>query len=274
MRYSLNSKFYFTLLALFILTGSYSFVDAQSMQLALEGPEWNNINVYPVTGRTGILVKQKLSFGEYKTNVVKRSWTKGSTVTSGLTSGIPTDHDYRKIITADHIKKKQTLSFVLQDSAGSKAEAYCVSDFKGMDFNIGNSSVSIINLLGDVAGIGGTSSSYFYVQIYTDEGDSPWHLILDNQAAQVDPKLYQAKLAKSATEFYTITSDSRVKSKKGKIGNMPFGSGGFQIRNSTGEPVAAVSMIDKGVVYLKPVSPEERIILASACTALLLQEQI
>jgi len=38
--------------------------------------------------------------------------------------------------------------------------------------------------------------------------------------------------------------------------------------------LAAVSMIDKGVVYLTPLSPEEKILLSGVCAALLLQEQI
>jgi exoribonuclease II len=38
--------------------------------------------------------------------------------------------------------------------------------------------------------------------------------------------------------------------------------------------VAAVSLIDKGMIYLAKTSVEERFLLANACAALLLQEQI
>jgi len=38
--------------------------------------------------------------------------------------------------------------------------------------------------------------------------------------------------------------------------------------------VAAVSLIDNGMVYLGRTTPEERFLLANACTALLLQEEI
>jgi hypothetical protein len=55
---------------------------------------------------------------------------------------------------------------------------------------------------------------------------------------------------------------------------MPFGSAGFEIRNKDGKALAAVSMIDNGVVYLSDISPEEKILLSGVCAALLLQEQI
>lgn len=55
---------------------------------------------------------------------------------------------------------------------------------------------------------------------------------------------------------------------------MPFGSAGFEIRNQDEAPVAAVSLIDKGVVYLKELTDREKTLLANACAALLLQEQL
>jgi hypothetical protein len=46
---------------------------AQSMKLALTGEEWKDVSEYTVKGRHGILINQKLSFGEYKTLLVDRS---------------------------------------------------------------------------------------------------------------------------------------------------------------------------------------------------------
>lgn len=245
----------------------------QNMQLALDAPEWAGVKAHPVKGRTGVLIKQKISFGDIFTTEIKRSWTRGSSVTTGFTIGIPTDHDYRKLITTDYIDKKQTLFISLQDSAGALANAYCVSRFSARDFNIGNNSVSLLNLAGDLFGAGVSSESLFYVQIYT-EGESPWHLVLDNEASQRAPATYRTRLLKSDSRFYTIIPDSRVKSRKGKVANMLFGAAGFQFRDPDGNAVAAVSMIDKGVIYLKELTVQERIVIAAAATALLLQEQI
>lgn len=244
---------------------------AQSMHLAFD----ESAGVFPsyeVKGRNGILIKQKLSFADFRTSQVRRSWTKGSSVTTGLTLGIPTDRDYRKLITTEHVNKNQTLFFEFRDSTGLSADVYCISKFKSRDFNVGNSPVSVVNILGDIAGVGQKSSSFYYVQIYTKDGS--WHLILDNEAAQREPERYAGKLAKSENEFYSIVPHSKIKNRKGKVGTMPFGSAGFQIRNQSGEVVAAVSLIDNGIVYLKDVPKEERILLGSAMAALLLQEQI
>ena len=54
------------------------------MKIALEGEEWVGVAEYPVKGRQGILINQKLSFGEYHTLLVDRSWTKGSSMMVGL----------------------------------------------------------------------------------------------------------------------------------------------------------------------------------------------
>ncbi|MBL7859851.1 MAG: hypothetical protein JNJ65_01735 [Cyclobacteriaceae bacterium] len=247
---------------------------SQSIKLSLDGTEWSDAVEYPVQGRQGILINQKLSFGEYHTLLVDRSWTKGSSSMMGLSQGLPTDQDFKKIITSEKVKKNQTLYFALADSLGNQARAYCITNFKSKDFTIGDNPNSVINLFGDILGIGDESSSTFYAMIYDAQATNRWELLIDNQEAQLNPKEYKGYLSKSKDEFYTIKPLSKVISKKGKVGTMPFGSAGFEIRNSNGVAIAAVSMIDKGVVYLTKVSPEERILLSGVCAALLLQEQI
>lgn len=247
---------------------------SQSIKLSLDGTEWSDAVEYPVQGRQGILINQKLSFGEYHTLLVDRSWTKGSSSMMGLSQGLPTDQDFKKIITSEKVKKNQTLYFALADSLGNQARAYCITNFKSKDFTIGDNPNSVINLFGDILGIGDESSSAFYAMIYDAQATNRWELLIDNQEAQLNPKEYKGYLSKSKDEFYTIKPLSKVISKKGKVGTMPFGSAGFEIRNSNGVAIAAVSMIDKGVVYLTNVSPEERILLSGVCAALLLQEQI
>lgn len=245
--------------------------NSQSMTLALEGDEWKNVKEYPVKGKDGIFKKESLSFGEYKSVAVDRSWTRGYEVTSGLTQGIPTDEFYKKIITTDHIDKKQFLYFSLTDNTGLQSQAYCMTQLQAKDFNIGNSDVSAFNLLLDLAGPGVSSSNVSRARIYDGVSGIGWDLLIDNQASQAKPKKYVGYLARNDHEYYTVTPTSNVKSKKGKTGKMPFGSAGFIIRRQDGKPVAAVSIIDKGVIYLMDTDPAERLLLASACTALLLR---
>ena len=98
-------------------------------------------------------------------------------------------------------------------------------------------------------------------------------MFIDNQAAVAQPKKYMGYLARNDTEFYTITPVTQVKNKKGKVGAMPFGSVGFEIRSKDGEALAAVSVIDNGIIYLKETDPQEQLLLASACAALLLRPE-
>jgi hypothetical protein len=247
---------------------------AQSMKLALTGEEWKDVSEYAVKGRQGILINQKLSFGEYKTLLVDRSWTKGSTVFSGFSYGIPTDAQFQKIIGSNRVKKNQTLYFSLQDSSGLQGRAYCVSKINSRDFIIGDNPNSPLNISSSWLEIGDKNSNTFYALIYDAEASTRWELLLDNVAVQEKPKSYAGYLIKSADEYYQIKPAQKVVTKKGKVNTIPFGSIGFEIFTKEGEPVAAVSMIDSGVVFLKPLTPEQRILLATTCAALLLQEQI
>jgi hypothetical protein len=259
-----------TIILLLISVTAYS----QSMKLALTGEEWNDVMEYAVKGRQGILINQKLSFGEYKTLLVDRSWTKGYSIFSGLSLGIPTDYQFEKLIGSDHIKKSQTLLYVLQDSSGLHGSAYCISKFDARDFNIGNNPNSPLNLFIGLLKIGDKNSDTFYALIYDRQASTPWELLLDNIAVQTNPKAYAGYLILNADEYYQIKPSQKVVTKKGKIGTIPFGSVGFEIFTKEGEPVAAVSLIDQGVVFLKPLPPAQRILLATTCAALLLQEQI
>lgn len=260
------------LLFAFSLTLLSHFLTAQSMGLALEGKEWEGVQAYPITGKSGNFNKQTVVFDGYKTLELDRSWTKGSEVTVGWTEGVPTDDFYRKLITTDLISKKQTLYFSLGDQSGKKSQAFCVSQLDARDFNIGNRPVSALNLLLDLAGPGMESSSMYFTRIFMDDAPFGWDLVIDNQAAMSRPKEYIGYLAKNKDEYYTITPVTRIKSKKGKVGNMPFGASGFEIRTKAGNPLAAVSLIDKGIIYLKEMDAQERLLMATVCTALLLQE--
>lgn len=254
-----------------LLTLASQMVFGQSMMLALDSPEWKDVTAYPVKGKKNLLAKESMTFGDFKTAEVDRSWTKGTQVTTGLTSGIPTDEFYTKIITTDKIHKKQSLYFSLQDNTGLQSQAYCATELNAKDFNIGHSPVSALNLLLDLAGPGVSATNISFAKIYDGVSGDGWELMIDNEAAQAKPKSYIGYLAKNDNEFYTVVPTSKVKSKKGKTGTMPFGSAGFEIRAKDGRAVAAVSIIDKGIIYLADTTPQEKMLMATACAALLLR---
>ena len=154
-----------------------------------------------------------------------------------------------------------------------ESDVYCVSNFNARDLQIGRRENSILNISLDLAGLGGSSSSFYYVQVFTQPDEDPWQLVLDNQAVHARSKSYVGVLAKSSSEFYTLVPVTKLEN-NGKAGNTLLGSVGFEFRNPKGQAVAAVSMIDNGMVFLGKTSEEERFLLANVCAALLLQEQI
>jgi hypothetical protein len=261
-------KIFVILIATFLFTQSYG----QGMGLALEGEDWSTVQAYPVKGRASH-INQKISFGSFKTVDIDRSWTKGSTVTAGITQGIPTSSTYKKIITTDHIHKKQTLYFVLADSIENFVSGYCLSRFDAKDFNLGDNPNSLLNILLDLTRKGDVSSSMYYVMLRESTGVE-WELLLNNQQAQRMPNDYVGVLANAQGGQYLIKPYSKVKSKKSKVGTMPFGSAGFEIVNKRGKSLAAISLMDRGVIYLTETSVEEKLLLSGICTALLLQEVI
>ena len=153
-----------------------------------------------------------------------------------------------------------------------RSDVFCASHFDSRDLNIGKSENSIWNIALDVSGVGFESQNLFYVQVYLDD-KSPWQLLLDNQASQAKAKEYSGVFARSKTEYYTIRPVTKL-DQKGKVRNMPFGSVGYEISDKEGKPVAAVSLMDNGMIFLGKTNPAERFLLANLCAAILLQENI
>jgi hypothetical protein len=228
---------------------------------------------YKVKGRQGILIKQKLSFGEFSTSTVKRSWTKGGGSYFGLGAGTPGRNDHTNIISLEYVNRKQTVYFNLSDGSGQRSEVFAASKFRSKDLEIGNPN-NIVNIAMDLLGVGGRSESNYYVQIYTDSAAQPWQMLINNQAAQSQPGKYTGLLAKDRDNYYTIVPVTKIERRNGKITNTLAGALGFEFRNAKGVAVAAVSLIDNGMVFLGHLPAQERFLLANASAALLLQEAI
>ena len=243
-------------------------------KMALQQEYWPAKEEYKVQGKKGIFSKERLQFVEFYTTQVKRSWTKGSSSKFGIGNGNVTDHDYTNIISIDYIKRKQTVKFSLTDSGNRESEVFCVSNFNTSEVQIGNRPNSILNIGIDVVrSLLSQPDDKYYVQIYT-KSERPWELLVDNVQAQMKPKEYVGYLSQGKDKFYTIVPVRHMEGKDGQPQAILFGSVGFEIRNKEGKPVAAVSKIDRGVVYLQNISAEEKFLLANACAALLLQEVI
>jgi len=240
-----------------------------SPKIALNGEGFTEM---PVKGRNGFLIKQKLSFGNYKTTSVKRSWTKGSTGSSGFGLGTPGTPDYDNIISKEYTKRKQTLNFELTDGE-FKSEVRCVSKFSSEELIVGNNKNSLPNIIIDLIR-GNRSSNTFYIQAFEDSNTKPWQLLLDNSATQANAKKYIGVFALDDHNYYNIVPVYKMKNKKGEAKNILFGSVGLDIKNKENKSVATISLMDNGKVYMNSNSKQETFLLANLSAALLLQQQI
>ncbi len=227
-----------------------------------------------VDGRRNIFSKEKMQFGEYKTSSVKRSWVKGSSRKSGWGIGNPYDADFQNIISTEYIKKNQTIKFSLQDGKGNESVVYCVSKFNAQDLQVGNRPNGIVNIGLELFLKTDESESNYYVQVHTNKFNKPWELLIDNQAWQGKPKEYEGILSLDKDNYYKLVPVRQMVNKQGKPANILFGSVGFEIRDKNDVAVAAVSTLDKGVIYLKDLSAEQKFLMANVCAAILMQEQL
>ena len=228
---------------------------------------------FPVKGRQGLLINQKLSFGDYKTSKIKRSWTRSGNTRVDLISGQVTDPDYPNLVAMDYANSDQSFYFSISDFSGNAADVYAVSEFHAEDLQIGDNPNSVINILEDLFGGSGFSEDLFYLQVFLNDEVKPWQLLLDNQAAQFTPEDYSGFFALSENEFYALEPITHLNTKKGVKKSLG-GSIGYEIFNKKGESVAAVSLVDNGEVFLHTKDPSERLLLSALCAALLLQEDI
>ena len=237
-------------------------------KMALQPDAWPQKEEYEVQGKKGIFSKEKLQFGEFYTTKVKRSWTRGSSNKGSIMD------DYTNLISVDYINRKQTVHFSLTDAGNRSSEVFCASNFNTSEVQVGNRPNSIFNIGIDIVkNLLSQPDNKYYVQIYT-KNQSPWELLLDNTQTQMNPRKYVGYLSQGPDRFYTIVPVRQMEKKDGTPGTIAFGSIGFEIRNKEGKAVAAVSRLNKGVVYMQNINADEKFLLANACAALLLQEEI
>lgn len=258
---------------IFILSAIIATVGCAPARIGLEPQDWNDKQEFSVKGRQGILIKQKLSFGDFKTAVVKRSWTRGSSSFDGWVWSRPGHNDYYRVGT-EYTNRKQTLRFDLTDNNANESSVFCISKARSKDFVVGRNSNSLLNIVLDILRIEDASENMFFVKLYLKNEEQPWEMVIDNDAVQAKSKTYTGVIAQSKEKYYTIHPVYKITGKNDKLYTMPFGSVGYEIRNKEGKPLAAISTMDKGTVYLKPMPAAEKFLLANICTALLLQENI
>ena len=245
----------------FLLTAHIGF--AQAFKPVAGEPLHSTRQELKVKGRQGILINQKLSFGNYHTTKVKRSAIRKWSSAAGM----------QHFIWAEHVEGRQSIHFGLTDgSRNSRVD--CLSNIESDDLLIGRRPDAYPGELSSILRIGtGDNENNFSVAIYTNETEEPWELFLSNNEAQYRRENYVGYIDRG-NEYYTITPIWKVEKKNGKVTELPFGSAGFEIRDSKGVPKAAVSLIDNGLVYMGQINDDEKFLMANISAALLLQSDI
>lgn len=237
--------------------------------IALSDDDWKPSSEMPVKGRSGFFLRQKLSFGEYRTGPVARSWTKGSSWRAEGSFA----NDWLDRIAVEWVRRKQTVRFTLTDHQGRISQVTALARVQWRDLQIGNNPSSLTNIVGNMLRVGDDENDTYAVRIFTGKQEAPWEMLIDNYAARRHAKSYIGLLAKSKNEYYTVVPVYRLRNPKGAAVNLPFGgSVGFEFRDPDGKILAAVSLIGDGAVYMGDCSDEEKFLLANASAALLLQQ--
>lgn len=239
------------------------------IQPALTVSEGDVIEAFPVKGRQGWLINQKLKFGDYQTSRIKRSWTRGGDASIGVPVG--GNRSTTKVLSFGKAGRHQNFYFQMNDIHGNYADVFASSDFRATDLSLG--STGLDGFLKEKMGVTLSSENIFFLELFFNSEDRPWQLMLDNEAAQVHARRYRGVFVLDDENFYLLEPITRVAGKKGPT-ELIMGSIGYEILNKQNELIAAVSLVDGGNVYLNTKDPQERFLMANLCAALLLQENL
>jgi hypothetical protein len=164
------------------------------------------------------------------------------------------------------------LNFALSDAGGNESSVLCVNRAAAKDFIMDANPNSKVNMLLEIQGARSNSENIYLSKIFIKNKSEPYEMMIDNIAVQRDNKNWTGVVAQSREKYYTIHPVYKTIGKNEKVYTMIAGSIGFEIRNREGVPVAAISMVDNGKVYLNTKNNEERFLMANIASALLLQE--
>lgn len=195
-----------------------------------------------VSGKQGWQLNRMLRFGEFKTSEVKGGWQTGSS--------------FHFII--DYQDAEQKYSFDQYDSLGNKTNVYCVATLSAEHFKTLDGLVTIpVN-----------AEDLFTAKIVANSGNSIWDLILVNPNRVAFSEETKGEL-KNGNMQYEIKPVRELE--QGSFGPRIIGYD-FHYNNQV---VAAVQTMDNGIVWIsKNLDAEQRLILASACSAIMLREDL
>lgn len=195
-----------------------------------------------VSGKQGWQINRVLRFGEFKTSKVKGGWKTGSSL--------------HFIINFEEVEQKYR--FDQYDTLGNKTKVYCVGSLEADHFEA----------LGGIFTIPIDVKDVFTAKIVADSNKTIWELILfnPNRIAFTDDVKGELKIENVLFEIQPVRE-----LEQGSLGPKIIGYD-FHLNK---EIVGAVQTLDNGMVWLSDkLDSGQRIILASACSALMLRDDL
>jgi hypothetical protein len=255
------------LVAALYLTGC-----ASTARIALTNSAWQNNAGYPVEGRIQTVFNKKpLRFGEFHTLNVQTSWKRSSSYATDL-DGRAVHRNYNTVGML-YDKSHSSRRFILSDSAGHASEVYTFNKLNTANLSLGRGTELNIDWLQKMLGMQSNRENSYYVQVFEPGTSKPWELVLDIDAAGLNAKNYVGYFGLNDDEYFTIKPVTKMMGKNGPM-SIPIGVVGYEISDPDGKAVAAVSLFDKGMVYLAAdLSKADRFLMANLCAALLLYDQ-
>ena len=208
-----------------------------------------NSAVMQVKGNAGILINQKISFGEFYTSPVKRGWTNRTEL---------------NVLGIKHEKAKQPIEFSQFGLNGSSADIVGSSKYDNNMFKL-------------FKGLENYADSYFngYFGVIIPKNQGPvWEVLIENASSNTALKSntdngiamdeagnsIEIKGTKQLAENKFFTDDTKTF--------------GYELWRK-GESIGAVSVLGNGKVWIKnSLSQQDKLIVSSLCSILITKQNI
>lgn len=239
-------KFYSILLVLGLITYGYDNF-AQKRDIELPDELKADTETLDVKGRWGWQMNQIIKFGDYYTSKIKKGW-------------ITTTHS--KFLT-DFKKAKQKFSFTQYTPAESSANVNCFGELEQRD----------IDIIKDFFAYNLEYKYVFSGSIELEKDTVSWNFIVnepDDNPGETEPMGY---IGNSQGDKIEIYATAKLEGKK--IPKLFQGQVFGYFFKIDGKTVAAVSIYNKGKIYLSnDLDERQKLVIASISTALLVRSNL
>ena len=213
-------------------------------QLALPEGLAASAESYPVQGRQGWKLQERVAFGGYEAVEVQRSWTRAG---DGRLGG--------RDVSAVSNTRAQEFSFRLHEGGAPRWAVACQGELRSAGLDVAGVEVRPLD------------RSSVQCELRPVDGGSPWRLSLAESGERP-----MSGTVEGGDRAFQVRGTNRI------AGSSVFtaeGTMGYHLLAGDGRARGAVQTADDGTVWLdRSLAPAERSVLAATATALLLVEEL